>query len=135
MYKIYTQHIKPIFLTFTECGLLPADFIFLLDSSGSETSTNFQKQVNFMKDFADRFTIGPNETQFSSVTFSTGVRNDFDLKENRNKQELTSAISRIHYMNGETETHLALNYARGHSIQRESTSTGDTTPGCGTFKC
>ncbi|XP_060079522.1 collagen alpha-1(XII) chain-like [Ylistrum balloti] len=99
-----------------KCGLLPADFIFLLDSSGSETAVNFQKQVEFLKNFTSRFTIGPNNTQFSSVTFSTGVRNDFDLNENQNQQELQSAINKISYMNGETETHLALNFAKTHSI-------------------
>ncbi|XP_033733474.1 collagen alpha-1(XII) chain-like [Pecten maximus] len=100
----------------TECGLLPADFIFLLDSSGSETSVNFQKQVGFLRNFTSRFTIGPNNTQFASVTFSTGVRNDFDLNENQNQPELQNAINKISYMNGETETHLALNFAKQHSI-------------------
>ncbi|XP_069118864.1 cartilage matrix protein-like [Argopecten irradians] len=99
-----------------ECGLLPADFVFLLDSSGSETSANFNKQVDFMRNFTSRFTIGPNNTQFASITFSTGVRGDFDLNDNQNQQELQSAINKIHYINGETATHLALNYAKSHSI-------------------
>ncbi|XP_069109845.1 cartilage matrix protein-like [Argopecten irradians] len=99
-----------------ECGLLPADFVFLLDSSGSESSANFNKQVDFMRNFTSRFTIGPNNTQFASITFSTRVRGDFDLNENQNQQELQSAINKIHYINGETATHLALNYAKSHSI-------------------
>ncbi|XP_069109688.1 LOW QUALITY PROTEIN: collagen alpha-5(VI) chain-like [Argopecten irradians] len=105
-----------LFLHRTECGLLPADFVFLLDSSGSETSANFNKQVDFMRNFTSRFTIGPNNTQFASITFSTGVRGDFDLNDNQNQQELQSAINKIHYINGETATHLALNYAKSHSI-------------------
>ncbi|OWF36148.1 Collagen alpha-5(VI) chain [Mizuhopecten yessoensis] len=99
-----------------ECGLLPADFIFLLDSSGSETNVNFLKQVSFLKNFTSRFTIGPNNTQFASVTFSTGVRDDFDLNDNHNQQELQNAISKIKYVNGETATHLALNFARTHTL-------------------
>ncbi|XP_069119207.1 cartilage matrix protein-like [Argopecten irradians] len=104
----------------TECGLLPADFIFLLDSSGSETSVNFNKQVDFLRNFTSRFTIGPNNTQFASITFSTGVRNDFDLNENQHQPELQNAISKISYMNGETDTHLALNFAKQHSVTVQS---------------
>lgn len=45
------------------CGNKPTDIIFVLDSSASEGRTNFQKQVDFVRDFVYQFQIGPSAVQ------------------------------------------------------------------------
>jgi len=62
----------------TDCQT-KADIVFVLDASSSEGSTNFQKQINFVKDFVTKFHVGVSGTQFSVVTFSTSVKNEFWL--------------------------------------------------------
>ena len=42
---------RNFFIFLTVCGAKPADVVFVLDSSSSEGRANFQKQINFVKDF------------------------------------------------------------------------------------
>ena len=43
--------------------------MFVLDSSASEGRSNFQKQVDFVRDVAYQFSIGPQNVQVWSVYF------------------------------------------------------------------
>jgi hypothetical protein len=71
--KIFTDYLfnilKHIFLNSLECGSQPADIVFVLDSSASEGSSNFQKQVDFVRDFAYQFAIGPQDVQVLILKF------------------------------------------------------------------
>ena len=49
------------------CGRAPADIVFVLDSSASEGLTNFQKQLDFVRDFTYQFQIGPQAVQVSQT--------------------------------------------------------------------
>jgi len=88
----------------------------LFDSSGSETTENFQQQVQFLKNFSSLFTIGENDTRFAAATFSTGVRNNFYLNQYHDQQSLQHGLDHIRYLNGETNTHLALNFAKSELL-------------------
>ena len=52
------------------CNNAPADIVFVLDSSSSEGLSNFQKQVDFVRDFANQFQIGPQSVQVWYSLFS-----------------------------------------------------------------
>ncbi|KAL3889638.1 hypothetical protein ACJMK2_001974 [Sinanodonta woodiana] len=104
------------------CPYKPADIVFVVDGSGSERMANFQKQLAFIQNFTGQFEIGRNKTQVSLVTFSTDVTNEFNLNTYSNKSDVLSAISRVHYPNGETYTHLALDYVRLHSLTPQNGS-------------
>ena len=69
--------------------------MFVLDASESEKEENFNKQKNFVYNFAKRFQIGAHNIQFSSVTFSMGVRNDFYLNTFHNRHGVLDAISKL----------------------------------------
>jgi hypothetical protein len=56
-----------------ECGSQPADIVFVLDSSASEGSSNFQKQVDFVRDFAYQFAIGPQDVQVNTFNLNLKV--------------------------------------------------------------
>ncbi|KAL3889637.1 hypothetical protein ACJMK2_001973 [Sinanodonta woodiana] len=104
------------------CPYKPADIVFVVDGSGSERLANFQKQLAFIQNFTGQFEIGKNQTQVSLVTFSTDVTNEFSLNTYSNKADVLNAIGRAHYPNGETYTHLALDYVRQQSLTHHSGS-------------
>ena len=60
-------HLREIISVVSECGSEPADFVFLLDSSASEGAINFQKQIDFVRDFVYQFQIGPADVQVLSL--------------------------------------------------------------------
>jgi len=83
----------PLFVT--DCGSSPTDIVFLIDSSGSVGSVNFQKQLNFVSRFAQSFDIGPRNVQIGVVTFATTPHNQFNLNIYTVKHDLVTAINRI----------------------------------------
>lgn len=101
-----------IFTLLLECDLVPADFVFLLDSSGSETSRGFKTQLAFISNFTSNFEVGPDKAQFAAVTFSTSVYKNFYLNEHQDQASVLDAINKIAYRDGETYTDLGLNYVR-----------------------
>ncbi|XP_022334361.2 matrilin-1-like [Crassostrea virginica] len=108
----------------TTCSSIQVDVVFLLDSSGSEGSVNFQKQLHFVKSFVEKFEIGPSNMQVSVVSFSTIVMENFDLKKYQSKYELLAAIDTIPYLSGTTHTDEAITFAVKHSFSAVS---GDRT--------
>ncbi|XP_053400754.1 collagen alpha-1(XII) chain-like [Mercenaria mercenaria] len=100
------------------CPFKPVDIIFVLDGSGSEGQKNFDKQLDFVSNITEQFEIGENDTRVALVTFSTAVHNEFDLNRYYNKTVLLSHIAKARYYNGETNTHLALQYVRVHTLNR-----------------
>lgn len=100
-----------------ECDLVPADFVFLLDSSGSETTKGFKTQLAFISNFTSNFEVGADKAQFAAVTFSTGVHKNFYLNEHATQASVLDAINKIQYSDGETYTDLGLNYVRNSVLQ------------------
>lgn len=98
------------------CGQKPADIVFLLDASESELAEGFAKEIQFVYNFARKFHIGPQNVQFSSVTFSTVVRNDFFLNTYSNRHDVLNAIQKISYMQGGTNTSFGLKFVRENSF-------------------
>lgn len=83
-------------LTFAACAAAPADILFLLDSSRSEGSTNFQTQKDFVSKFVNFLNIGPNDVQVTVGSFSTAAYSFFNLNIYQNKANLLHAISQVH---------------------------------------
>ena len=110
-------HAKPLYYFFLECDLVPADFVFLLDSSGSETVKGFKTQLAFISNFTANFEVGPNKAQFAAVTFSTGVHKDFYLNEHTDQASVLGAIAKIQYRDGETYTDQGLDFVRNNVLQ------------------
>ena len=110
------------FVSIAGCGSNPADIVFLLDSSGSVGTTNFQKQKDFVARFAQSFDIGTRNVQIGAVTFASTPHNEFNLNTHTNKNDLVSAIRKIGYHSGGTRTDLALKYVAANSFK---TASGD----------
>lgn len=94
------------------CGAATADVVFVLDASSSEGSANFQKQVDFVKDFVKRYQIGPNNVQIGLVTFSTYASNQFYFNTYHDQASVLNKLNSIPYNSGSTNTDKGLQYAR-----------------------
>ncbi|KAL3856723.1 hypothetical protein ACJMK2_011446 [Sinanodonta woodiana] len=94
------------------CHPQPADMIFLLDSSVSQTELNFMKQLEFVSNFTDHVLIGPNDTQISVIAFSSDAIVEFDLTTHNNNISLKKAIQNIKFNPGITRTDKALQKAK-----------------------
>ena len=82
--------------------------MFVLDSSGSIGSTNFQKMCNFVDTVVNDLDIGPTRTQVGVIVFSSSASVSFHLNTYSNRETLTSAVNTIPYLNGGTKTADAL---------------------------
>ena len=82
--------------------------MFVLDSSGSIGSTDFQTIRSFVNTFVSRLEIGPTRSQVGVIVFSTSATVQFSLATYSNRFSLTSAVNSIRYIGGGTDTADAL---------------------------
>ena len=88
------------------------DLAFILDSSGSVGSDNFQQVKDFVKDVVDFFNIGTSGTHVAVVTYSTYTRLEFNLKAHYTKSAVKNAVGNIYYQGEATYTADALDFVR-----------------------
>ncbi|XP_029656962.2 matrilin-2 [Octopus sinensis] len=101
----------------TYCKRAVADIVFVLDESGSITHRNFEIIKKFVKNLISIFPISRTQVRVGVITFSTYIKNEFNLNRYFTHRQLYYAINRIRYSNGATNTHLALNYLKRHAFQ------------------
>ncbi|XP_059161617.1 collagen alpha-1(XII) chain-like [Physella acuta] len=95
------------------CGNIPADVVFVLDSSNSVHDVDFKKQLDFVSDVASMFQIGENMTQVGLLTFTERVHLNFFLNAYKTKASLIRGIKSTYKENGlGTRTDLALHFMR-----------------------
>ena len=87
------------------CQPLPADIVFVLDSSASMTQTDFKKQLDFVNQFVDEITIGPEDLQVAMITYASEAQVEFYLDDFHNNTDLKEAVTKIAYRPGATFTH------------------------------
>ncbi|CAI9719089.1 transmembrane cell adhesion receptor mua-3-like [Octopus vulgaris] len=98
------------------CGNAVADIMFVLDDSGSISKKDFLVMKTFVKKLVSTFPISSNAVQVGIITFSTNVKNQFNLNKFRNILDLNTAIDRIAHIGGWTHTYAALNYLKDSSF-------------------
>jgi collagen type VI alpha len=91
--------------------------VFLLDSSASVGSSNFRKQLDFVKKFANTFDIGPQNVQIGVETFATTPHHQFFMNKYPSKSTLLNAIDHVPYQSGSTHTDLAIKYVMDHDFK------------------
>lgn len=92
------------------------DIVFLLDMSGSIGSQHFRKMLEATIGISNSLTIGPFATQVGVDVFTTRVTTEICLKDHNNINTLRSAIRRIRYLSGMTNTFLGLGNLRLRSF-------------------
>lgn len=84
--------------------------MFLLDASGSITSSNFQLELQFIVEFAKHYVISPSNVQIGVITFNSRVYEHFAMNDYQDINSLTNAIMSIPYTSGGTRTDIAIEY-------------------------
>lgn len=100
---------------FSDCSS-KADVTFVLDSSSSVGQTNFAKQLEFVKNTVNNLDVRREHVQISTVTYSSGVHNQFFLNTYDTKTDVLNGISRIKYLPGTVDTGDAITYATQNSF-------------------
>ncbi|XP_063427268.1 collagen alpha-1(XIV) chain-like [Mytilus trossulus] len=100
---------------FIECACHDkVDVVYLVDSSGSVGSTNFNKEKEFINNSLSQFVIGYNDALVGVVTFSTRPYEQFKLNAFLDKPALKYAITKIPYLAGNTHTAEAINFVNNN---------------------
>ena len=84
------------------------DLIFVLDSSGSIGSLNFQLMRNFVANVVRNLEIGPDKTRVGVIVFSYSASVQFSLSRYMTNSSLLQAIANIRYTAGGTNTDAAI---------------------------
>ena len=63
------------------CQPMPADVLFVLDSSISQTEAQFRKQLEFVETFINATTLGPDNFTVGVITFSFDAYYEIELDE------------------------------------------------------
>ena len=108
-------------------GCRQADIGFLLDSSSSVGSRNFQKEKHFVETFANNFHISPHRIQIAVATYSSRVHDQFHFNTHANQQSTLQGIAAIPYTAGNTHTDVALEFA-SHTLFRIQNGDRPTAP-------
>ena len=89
---------------FTTGCTVNADISFLLDSSGSIGSDNYQKVKEFAYNFTEGFDIGPQRNRISVTIYGSTGRVVFGYDQYRNKTSVLEAIDNIPFLDQSTNT-------------------------------
>ncbi|XP_075068529.1 collagen alpha-4(VI) chain-like isoform X2 [Mixophyes fleayi] len=92
------------------CKNISADIIFLIDSSETIKSGEYEKMKTFMNSIVKLTETGPERVQFGLIQFSTRTKEEFPLNRFAKKDEIQTAILGINQMNEGTLTGAALKY-------------------------
>lgn len=99
-----------------DCPIAGIDLVFVLDSSGSIGSSNFQLIREFVTSIVDALEIGPNQSQVGIIQFSSSATRLFGLTTYNTKASLLQAIRNIIYSGGGTSTASALSLLSGQGF-------------------
>ena len=81
-----------------------ADIVFVLDSSGSIGQANWELMLNFTESIVTEFTVGPDNVQIGVSYYGNEARLAFHLNTYDNEQDVLDAISRIPWLDQNTNT-------------------------------
>uniref|UniRef100_A0A0L8FLC0 VWFA domain-containing protein n=1 Tax=Octopus bimaculoides TaxID=37653 RepID=A0A0L8FLC0_OCTBM len=101
------------------CISTSTDIIFLMDTSTSVEQRNFKKMVAFIKDLLSNATIDAGVVRVGVATFSTQSHIEFHLNEYFTKNEIFTALDKIRYRYGNTNTAGALHTMRARMFTPE----------------
>ena len=95
---------------------LRLDLVFIIDSSGSIGSSNFNALKQSIENIVTPLTISRRGTRVAVVQFSTDVSLLFNLNAHEEKESLLEAIRNIRYIGGFTDTAEALRLLRTSTL-------------------
>jgi collagen type VI alpha len=107
-----------------DCGGKPADVFFVIDSSGSITSKDFNKELQFVQSVVKLFDISNDKTRVGIINFSHMSQMILPLENSLDKRQLLSKIRNIDHIGGGTTTSEALKMIRQDGFRRDNNRPG-----------
>lgn len=101
------------------------DVAFLVDSSGSISSKNYQKVKTFVATLAANFNISPRGSRAAVVLYSTQASTVIKFTDFTSSATFASAVQRLEHQRGFTRIDLALQRAYYDLFNRRATSRYD----------
>ncbi|XP_069321566.1 matrilin-2 isoform X3 [Eulemur rufifrons] len=93
------------------CDNKQADLVFIIDSSRSVNTHDYEKVKEFIVDILQFLDIGPDVTRVGLLQYGSTVKNEFSLKTFKRKIEVERAVRRMRHLSTGTMTGLAIQYA------------------------
>ncbi|XP_072268435.1 collagen alpha-4(VI) chain-like isoform X2 [Pyxicephalus adspersus] len=90
------------------CKNMRADILFLIDSSGSISNSDYETMKEFMNSMVKQSEIGQDRVQIGLIQFSSETKEEFPLNKYNNKNEIQNAISSMQKLDQGTMTGVAL---------------------------
>lgn len=100
---ILNDIISDLFLI-SECGLSEIDLIIIVDSSTSVGQDNYDKMLQFCKDFLGNADLDSGSVRVGVLIYSSGVEIQFNLNTHSSSADIFEAIGNIPYIYGSTNT-------------------------------
>ncbi|XP_046559879.1 uncharacterized protein LOC124268905 [Haliotis rubra] len=94
-------------MTGTDCKT-QLDLAFILDGSGSVSTADFNRTIEFVRNVTEKLTISRNEVKVSTVEYGSSVGDDIKFRDFASKSSLVSAIGRISKSDSGTNTAAAI---------------------------
>ena len=94
--------------------------MFALDSSGSIWEEDFKTQLHFVQDIIKDFPVRKNGVHIGIVTYGSRIYENFGLTTYFTEPEMMSAIGRIQYLGGGTNTGGVIKYARERMFNKDN---------------
>lgn len=107
-----------------ECNNFRADIVFVMDSSGSVGSENWNKLLDFMLRVVDNLYRDTVDVRIGAVRFSSNAVSVFSLNTYSDKNLLENGIRQMTYHSGTTNTGAGINVMHNSEFKLEN---GDRT--------
>ncbi|XP_074510388.1 collagen alpha-6(VI) chain-like isoform X2 [Sebastes fasciatus] len=78
-----------------ECNIDQADIIFLVDSSTSIDSSEYESMRKFMESIVNQTTVGEDRTRFGLISFADEPQSHFTLNSSYSKRRVLTAIPNV----------------------------------------
>ncbi|XP_053084973.1 collagen alpha-6(VI) chain-like isoform X3 [Pangasianodon hypophthalmus] len=106
-----------------------ADIVFLVDSSWSIGTENFQKIRDFLFTLVNSFDVSPDKVQIGLVQYSNSPHTEFYLNSFETKQKILDHITTLPYKGGGTKTGLGLSFLlKQHFVKEAGSRAEDGVP-------
>ncbi|KAK9394666.1 cartilage matrix protein-like [Crotalus adamanteus] len=89
----------------------PTDLVFIVDSSRSVRSNEFNKVKIFVSQVIEALDVGPNTTRVGVINYASAVKNELSLRTHQTKTSLLQAVRKIEPLSTGTMTGLAIQFA------------------------
>lgn len=88
-----------------------SDVVFVVDSSGSIGRRNFKRELQFVKQVASTFKMGPKQSQIAVISYSDDAKVDIRFGEYSNVNDFNAAVDLVKHQRQRTRIDKALHLA------------------------